>query len=226
MNGVFLDRADAGRRLAARLTGYEREDPVVLGLPRGGIPVAAEIAQALNAPLDVMCVRKLGVPGHEELGMGAIAEGGSLFIDHSMVYRLGIPDAMVDAIVERKTEELNERVARFTRGARRPGLAGKTVILVDDGIATGGTTRAAARAVRAREPRRLVLAVPVAAAATLDNLREEVDEIVYLLAPEDLFAVGEWYSDFRQVDDDEVLEILERTRRGRAARAAPGSDAI
>ncbi|HEX5724218.1 MAG TPA: phosphoribosyltransferase [Longimicrobiaceae bacterium] len=205
----FRDRADAGQRLARELSRYAgRPDVVVLALPRGGVPVGYEVARALGAPLDVFLVRKLGVPGHEELAMGAIASGGTRVLNPRVVEALGIPDRVIDAVAAREEEEL-ERRERAYRGARpQPRLEGCTVVLVDDGLATGSTMRAAAAAVRQHRPREVVVAVPVAAGETCDEIRDEVDDVVCALTPEPFYAVGLWYEDFSQTTDEEVRELL------------------
>ncbi|WP_437631172.1 phosphoribosyltransferase family protein [Sorangium sp. So ce854] len=209
---VFRDRVDAGRRLAFALRRYRDEAPVVLGLPRGGVPVAYEVARALKAPLDVWVVRKVGAPGYEELGLGAVSEGGEVYLNDQALAELGVPPDEAAEIVDRKAAEVEARVQRFRRGRPLPDLAGRTVIVVDDGIATGGTARAALHAVRRRGPRRLVLAVPVASPRTLDSLRPEVDEVVCLAADPHLFAIGAYYRDFSQTTDDDVVALLERAR--------------
>jgi putative phosphoribosyl transferase len=207
----FRDRFEAGRRLASALRHYSgRPNLLVLALPRGGVPVGYEVAQALHAPLDLMLVRKLGVPGHEELAMGAIAAGGIRIISDEIVSALGIPDRAIAAIAANEEHEL-ERRGQIYRGDRPPPeVRGKTVILVDDGLATGSTMRAAVAALRSQKPERLVVAVPVAAAETCEALRQEVDEVVCALAPEPFFAVGNWYEDFSQTSDQEVRELLRR----------------
>ena len=204
----FSDRADAGRQLAQRLLPLASEDPVVVALPRGGVPVAEEVARALGAPLDLLAVRKLGAPHNPEYGIGAVAEGGTRVIDPEAVAVLGINGGDLDAIVARETAELDRRVALYRADRGRTELAGRTVIVVDDGVATGVTDTAALRAVRRRRPGRLVLAVPVCAAESVPRLRGEADEVVCLLEPELLHGVGQWYEDFSQVSDDEVLAAL------------------
>ncbi len=204
----FSDRADAGRQLAQRLLPLASENPVVVALPRGGVPVAEEIARALGAPLDLLAVRKLGAPHNPEYGIGAVAEGGTRVIDPEAVAVLGINGGDLDAIVARETAELDRRVALYRADRGRIELAGRTVIVVDDGVATGVTDTAALRAVRRRRPGRLVLAVPVCAAESAPRLRGEADEVVCLLEPELLHGVGQWYEDFSQVSDDEVLAAL------------------
>lgn len=204
----FSDRADAGRRLGHELLSLAPEDPVVVALPRGGVPVAEEVAGALGAPLELFAVRKLGAPHNPEYGIGAVAEDGTRVIDAEAVEVLGINGGELDAIVARETAELNRRVALY-RGERAPiDLSGRTVVVVDDGVATGVTDTAALRAIRRRRPRRLVLAVPVCAAEAAARLRGEADELVCLLEPELLYGVGQWYEDFSQVSDDEVLAAL------------------
>jgi putative phosphoribosyl transferase len=212
---LFHDREHAGRELAKRLVHFRKQSPVVLGLPRGGVPVAYEIARALRAPLDVWVVRKLGAPIQPELGMGAVAEGGEVFVDTQIVREVGASEADVQEVIARKTAEVEERCKRFRRGRTAPDLADKTVLLVDDGIATGGTARAALRAIRRRKPRRVVLAVPVASTDTLESLAPEADEIVCLSPQPELYAIGLWYEDFRPVEDDDVVAILDKAQ-GRA----------
>jgi putative phosphoribosyl transferase len=222
---LFEDRRDAGRRLAALLERYRGDRPVVLGLPRGGVPVAAEVARALGAPLEVVVARKLGAPGMPEYGIGAVAEGGAVFVSAGAVRELNIRPEEVSAIAERESAELLRRV-RLYRGDRPfPDLAGRTVILVDDGVATGGTARAAIRAVRERHPAWLVLAAPVVAFQTTMALLPEVDDLVYVDAPEDFIAVGVWYRHFTQTSDEEVVACLAESRRaGAPAAADPGPD--
>jgi putative phosphoribosyl transferase len=214
----FQDRLDAGRELAAKLRRYAgRDDVVVLGLPRGGIPVAFEVAQALGAPLDVFLVRKLGVPGHEELAMGAIASGGARVINEQVVDRLGIPPEMIEAVAEQEGREL-ERRERAYRGDRPPlELRDRIIILVDDGLATGASMRAAVAALREHQPGWVVVAVPVGAASTCSELSGEVDEVVCARQPEPFFAVGAWYDHFEQTTDDEVRELLRRAAHDGAA---------
>jgi erythromycin esterase-like protein/predicted phosphoribosyltransferase len=210
----FRDRADAGRQLAAHLDQYrDRPDVVVLGLPRGGIPVAAEVAAALRVPLDAFLVRKLGVPGHEELAMGAIASGGLRVLNEETVRDLRIPAAAIDAVEATELRELARR-ERLYRGAKAlPDVAGKTVILVDDGLATGSTMRAGALALREANPAWLVGAVPVASRVVCEAMREVVDDMVCAETPEPFYAVGLWYDDFGQTSDDEVREHLARAQR-------------
>jgi putative phosphoribosyl transferase len=206
----FRDRRDAGRLLASTLSNYAGgRDVTVLALPRGGVPVAYEVARRLGAPLDVFVVRKLGVPGHEELAMGALASGGVRVLNDEVVQGLGIPKSTIDAVVAKETSEL-ERRERAYRGDRRPlDVSGQTAILIDDGLATGSTMRAAVAGLRRRQPRRIVVAVPVAAQSTCDELAAEVDDIICAVTPEPFYAVGLWYEDFAQTGDDEVRELLE-----------------
>jgi predicted phosphoribosyltransferase len=205
----FQDRVEAGRLLAARLSALaNRNDVVVLALPRGGVPVGAEIARALGAPLDVFVVRKLGVPGHEELAMGALASGGVRLLNDDVVQHLDIPASAIDTVTKYEQHEL-ERRERAYRDDRPPlALAGKTVLLVDDGLATGSTMRAAVAAVRQQQPSKIVVAVPVGATSTCASLGEDADEVVCLRQPEPFIAVGLWYRDFSQTSDDEVRELL------------------
>jgi putative phosphoribosyl transferase len=209
----FDDRTQAGSMLAGALRRYAARDPIVLALPRGGVPVAYEVAIALDAPLDVCVVRKLGVPYQPELGMGAIAEGPSLSVNADLLEMLRIPRRELLRAARHEAREVRRRAALFRDGRPAPDVRGRLVILVDDGIATGGTTRAAIRALRKRGARELVLAVPVAAPQTLGPLRREVDELVCLSAPDAMWAIGMWYRDFRQVPDDEVVRLLEAARR-------------
>jgi len=211
---LFHDREHAGRELAKRLVHLRKQSPLVLGLPRGGVPVAYEVARALRAPLDVWVVRKLGAPTQPELGLGAVAEGGEVFVDAQIVREVGASEAEVQETIARKTAEVEERCKRFRRGGTAPDLKDKTVLLVDDGIATGGTARAALRAIRRQNPRRVVLAVPVGSTDTLEVLAPEADEIVCLLPRPDLYAIGLWYENFRPVEDDEVVAILDKARGG------------
>jgi len=207
--GGFRDRAEAGRLLGERLAQEDgRGDVVVLGLPRGGVPVARQVARALGAPLDVFLVRKLGYPGQPELAMGAIASGGIRVLNDELVRELRLTDAVIDHVAEREAAELQRREHAY-RGDRPPlDLSGKTVILVDDGLATGATMRAAVEAVRTRGPRQVVVAVPTAPPHAVRELRGQVDDLVWLIAPEPFHAVGLWYEDFREVSDEDVRRLL------------------
>ncbi len=222
----FVDRRDAGRRLAALLGDLRYENPVVVGIPRGGMPVAAEVARALEAPLDLVLVRKIGAPGNPEYGIGALAEDDVLVIEEEAVRRLRLNPAELDAVVERARRELAERSA--SRYARRPRLAiaGRTVLLVDDGLATGHSAQAAARSLRERGAARVILAVPVAAPASARELRKSVDEVVCVQTPADMWAVGLWYEDFSQTSEEEVAALLAEhsgaVAREVAIEAAPG----
>ena len=217
---VFRDRRHAGQLLAAQLGAYAvRDDVIVLALPRGGVPVAFEIARALHAPLDVFTVRKLGVPGHEEFGFGAIATGGVRVLDEHLVSDLGLPAPVIEAITEREQREL-ERRERAYRGDRPvPVVDGKTVIIVDDGLATGASMRAAVRALRALRPARIVIAVPTGAQAPCDTLRLQVDALVCLSMPEPFYAVGWHYRDFGPTSDEEVCRLLAAAREWSTAAA-------
>jgi putative phosphoribosyl transferase len=204
----FADRRDAGRQLAEQLLSLAAEQPVVVALPRGGVPVAREVAIALGAPLEILAVRKLGAPHNPEYGIGAVAEDGTRLIDAEAVAGLGINGETLDAIIARETAELRRRVEAY-RDDRPPlDLKGRTVIVVDDGIATGLTDTAALRALRRQAPRRMILAVPVCAADSIRRLRGEADAIVCLLVPPLLYGVGQWYRDFSQVSDEDVLSAL------------------
>jgi len=208
---LFRNRTDAGRQLAARLQAYaNRPDVVVLALPRGGVPVAFEVARALHAPLDVFLVRKLGVPGHEELAMGAIASGGVRVLNEDVVRTLHIPEEAIDAVAAEEQQELERRESAY-RGGRPPAdVRGRTVILVDDGLATGSSMRAAVAALRRQEPARIVVAVPVGAVETCEDLGAEADEAVCVRTPDPFYAVGIWYGNFAQTTDEEVRDLLER----------------
>jgi predicted phosphoribosyltransferase len=204
----FQDRAEAGRMLATRLAGYAaRPEVVVLGLPRGGVPVAYEVARRLGAPLDVFLVRKLGVPGHEELAMGAIATGEVCFLNDGVVEMLGIAQRAIDAAIARERRELERREAAFRAGPPI-ALRGRVVILVDDGLATGASMRAAVLAVRKHQPERVVVAVPVAEGGTVKEFEREVAETVCVQAPENFQGVGQWYKDFTQTREEEVRALL------------------
>jgi putative phosphoribosyl transferase len=213
----FRDRTDAGRRLAAALSSYAgRPSLLVLALPRGGVPVGYEVARALRAPLDVILVRKLGVPGHEELAMGAIASGGVRIVSQDVVASLGIPDWVIAAAAASEEHELARRAHAYRDDLPSPSIAGRTVLLVDDGLATGSTMRAAATAVRSQKPERVVVAVPVAPAETCVSLRAEVDEVVCLASPAPFISVGGSYENFTQITDEEVRTLLERAAGARA----------
>ena len=205
----FLDRTDAGQVLARGLQQYKNQpDVLILGLPRGGVPVAYEVARELNAPLDVFVVRKLGVPGHEELGMGAIATGGVRILHEGIVREVGISPETIEAVSAREQAEL-ERRERLYRGDRpAPTIKGRTVVIIDDGLATGSTMKAAIQAVRQQDPRRLIVAVPTAPSETCEQLKESVDHVVCALTPEPFFAVGGSYADFTQITDEEVRELI------------------
>lgn len=217
---IFQDRADAGRRLAERLLSYREEKPVVLGLPRGGVPVGYEISRALNAPLDVVIARKLGAPGQPELAIGAVAPGGVRVLNQSTVRWLGVPESWIESTAARELEEVGRRMRRFRGERPGPELRGRTAILVDDGIATGMTALAAILAVREQNPRYVILAVPVCAKETAEKLAGEVDELVCLQIPDDLWAIGLWYQDFCQVPDEEVAGLLEEARNRQNGGAA------
>jgi putative phosphoribosyl transferase len=215
----FHDRRDAGRQLAAKLSHHSGEaDLVVLALPRGGVPVAYEVARALSAPLDVFLVRKLGVPGHEELAMGAIASGGIRVLNEEYVRALRLDDATIDAVARREERTLRDRELRYRDDRPRPDVRSRSVILVDDGLATGATMRAAIEALRRQEVAKLIAAVPVAPPATCAELGAQVDEMVCGITPETLYAVGAWYDDFSQVSDAEVGELLARAPGGPGTR--------
>lgn len=206
----FRDRSEAGRLLAHQLEHYKnRPDVIVLGLPRGGVPVAYEVAKELNVPLDVFIVRKLGVPGHEELGMGAIATGGIRIINNEVVRSLNIPQQAIDYVTAQERQELERREHLYRGDRPASDIRGKTVIVVDDGLATGSTMRVALAALRQQAPAKLVVAVPLAPPETCDQLRAEADEVVCAVTPEPFYAVGSWYRNFDQTSDDEVRNLIQ-----------------
>ena len=209
----FEDRKDAGRQLAERMARYGDENPIILALPRGGVPVGYEIARALQAPLDIFIARKLGAPGRRELGIGAVAQGGVRVLNERIVQALGVREEYIERVTAKETAEIERRL-RLLRGDRpEPEVQGRTVILVDDGLATGVRAWAAILALRRRAPRRLVLAVPVCASQTIETIRSEVDELICLKVPSDLMAIGFWYLNFEQVPDEEVIKLLKAARR-------------
>lgn len=205
---IFADRADAGKQLAGRLAAYAGADTRVLALPRGGVPVAFEVARGLGSPLDVFIVRKLGAPGREELALGAIASGGIKVLNWETIEALGVTDATVDEIARRESIELERREQAYRRGRPPQDVTGRTVLLVDDGLATGASMYAAVLALRAREPAKIVVAVPVAPQDTVTQLAQYADDVVCIAMPRPFRGVGAWYADFRQVTDDEVTELL------------------
>jgi putative phosphoribosyl transferase len=220
---LFADRAEAGRLLAERLLPLGLEQPVVLALPRGGVPVGFAVAKALAAPLDLVLVRKIGAPGQPELAVGAVVDGSrpETVLNRDIVRSLAVPEAWIEAESDRQLAEIERRRQRYFEGRERASVEGRTAIVVDDGIATGATVRAALQALRRRQPGRLVLAVPVAPADTVARLRAEVDELVCLATPEPFRAVGLHYRDFHQVDDDEVLAALAAASAGAATSGSP-----
>ena len=217
---LYRDRADAGRQLAERLATYANKDNVlVLGLPRGGVPVGFEIATAINAPLDVLTVRKLGTPGQPELAMGAIASGGVRVMNEDVLRLCGITEEEIEAVAQRELTELKRREQAFRGDRKSLEITGKVVILVDDGVATGATMRAAVAALRQLHPDRIVVAVPHGAAETCEQLRREADEVVCLATPWPYMSVGSWYEIFTQVSDFEVANLLETADEPRAAQS-------
>src|SRR5215813_13112156 len=209
----YQDRSEAGRLLAERLAKYKnRPDVVILALPRGGVPVAYEVARALNAPLDVFIVRKLGVPGYEEAAMGAIASGGIRVLNDDVIGALHIPQQVVEEVTAREQRELERREQLYRDGRPAPDVKGRTVILIDDGLATGATMRAALRALREQEPVRLIVAVPVAAPSTCLELLGEADDVICTSTPDPFFGVGLWYQNFEQTSDQEAHDLLAHTQ--------------
>ena len=208
---VFPDRIAAGRMLGARLAQFANEKPpLVLALPRGGVPVAFEVAMALHAPLDVFLVRKLGFPGQEELAIGAIASGGARLLNAAIIRSLHLPPEQVEAVTQQETKELERREHLYRGDRAAPEIQGHTLIIVDDGIATGSSMRVAITALRQKNPRKIIVAIPVAPFATCKRLQREADAVVCLSTPSDFYAVGEWYRDFSQVSDATVRELLDR----------------
>ena len=223
MTARFRDRVDAGLKLAQALAAYRaRPRLLVLALPRGGVPVAFEVARALGAPLDLCIVRKLGVPGQPELAMGAVAPGGVRVLDEEVVVMLGISEASIALVEARERAELVRRIQAYRGGRPLPEVQGRTVILVDDGIATGSTMRPALQALRAQQPAALVVAVPVAPRESLAWLRGLADDVVCLRRPDPFFAIGEWYEDFRQIGDEEVKALLARAEAERQGAGTKG----
>jgi predicted phosphoribosyltransferase len=216
---IYSNRSDAGKYLATKLPDYaNRHDVIVLALPRGGVPVAFEVAKALNAPLDIFLVRKLGVPNYEEHAMGAIATGDIRVLNEDTVNYLDIPHEVIDLVAAREMKELKRRERAYRGNRSEPEVRGKTVVLVDDGLATGSTMRAAVEALRQKGPSRIVVAVPVSAPDTCDEYRMGADEVVCASIPESFYGVGEWYLDFTQTSDEEVRELLETVSASEAAR--------
>jgi putative phosphoribosyl transferase len=217
---IFQNRKEAGQKLAQKLSEYSgRDDVLALALPRGGVPVAYEVAERLKAPLDVFLVRKLGVPGHEELAMGAIASGGARVLNANVVGPLQISDAVIDRVVEVEQAELERREEAYRDALPEPQIPGKIIILIDDGLATGATMRAAAMAIKEQMPKKLIVAVPVSSPQTCKEFETEVDAIVCAATPEPFLGVGMWYRDFSQTTDDEVRELLRANRQ----RTRPGN---
>lgn len=210
---LFKNRKDAGKKLAEKLTEYtDRDDILVLALPRGGVPVAFEAAEKLNAPLDIFSVRKLGVPGREELAMGAIASGGVRVLNETVINPLRIPQKVINAVAEKEQIELERREREYRDALPPPEIKGKTVILIDDGLATGATMRAAALALKKQEPKKLVIAVPVASPETCSEFESEVDAVICAATPQPFYGVGMWYKDFSQTSDEEVKDLLKNRR--------------
>lgn len=210
---VFANRQEAGKKLAAELLQYRKNNPFVLAMPRGGVPVGFEVAEVLKAPLDVLVVRKIGVSGNREFGLGAIAEGGVQFLDQTAIEVLGIDEEELKDAVHLEEEELKRRVQTYRDGRSLPNLRGRTAILVDDGMATGVTAKAAIEAVRKLHPEKIVLAIPVCALDTVEGLKKRVDEVICLSTPYEFMAVATWYGDFAQVSDEQVVELLQKAQQ-------------
>jgi putative phosphoribosyl transferase len=209
--GRFRDRTEAGRLLASQLVGYvSRPNLLILALPRGGVPVALEIARTLHAPLDIFLVQKLGVPGQEELAMGAVASGNVRVLQSDVVEAFGIPQSVIEAVTAEEARELARRERAFLGDRPSQQIRGRNIILVDDGLATGSTMHAAVRALKQQDPERIVVAVPVASSEACDEFKSEVDEVICLRTPETFYAVGLWYEAFRQLTDEEVREFLRK----------------
>lgn len=209
---TFKDRIEAGKALAAQLTHYKaHHDTIVIGLPRGGLPVANEIAKALHLPLDVFLVRKLGVPWHEELAMGAIAEQDVVILNNDLITELGVRTDEVQTEINKEKKELQRRIHHYRSGKSLSDLHHKHIILVDDGIATGFTVKAALQALKSFKPSRIILAIPVAPPSTINELRPLVDEIQCVLTPENLYSISQWYEYFPQISDEEVCELLQHS---------------
>ena len=210
----FKDRRDAGRKLAQKLSTYAGQPNIlVLALPRGGVPVAYEVALALSAPLDIFIVRKLGLPGREELAMGAVASGGVRVLNSDIIRMLSIPEEVINVVAKRELEELQRREKLYRKDRSSPEVRDRTIILIDDGLATGASMRAAIAGLRAQHPARIVVGVPAAAPDVCDTFRSEVDEVVCAVTPEPFYGVGRWYEDFSQVTDEEVRVLLEEANR-------------
>lgn len=222
MSGRYRDRVDAGRRLAALVEQLELADPVILGLPRGGVPVAFEVSERLGAPLDVVVVRKVGAPRQPELAIGAVAEDDEVLIDDAAARAVGADRATIDELVSRERLQMTQGVARFRNGRALPALGGRDVVVIDDGLATGLTARVALRVARRHGPRTLMLAVPVGAMDSVGGLREVADDVICVLTPSRFLAVGLWYQRFGQTSDEEVLSLLSRSRRLPGSPAPPG----
>jgi predicted phosphoribosyltransferase len=222
MSRIFRDRTEAGQLLAGKLGRYaNRNDVVVLALPRGGVPVGLEVARRLGAALDVFVVRKLGVPGHEELAMGAIATGGVRVLNQDVIAQLGISDEVIDAVAAEEKRELERRQQAYRNHRRPPEVAGRVVILVDDGVATGSTMEAAVLALRQLKPARIVVAVPTAPPSSVEALRGFADEVVAVMTPDLFYGVGQWYADFAQTSDAEVRDLLKRSELFAAPPSGP-----
>lgn len=215
----FQDRYEAGRFLASKLRQFKNDPSVlVLALPRGGVPVAYEVAKELNAAMDVFLVRKMGVPGYEELAMGAVASGGVRVLNQEVIQRMGISQRMIEAMAQEKLQELERRERMYRRNREAVPIEGRNIILIDDGLATGASMRAAVHALQNRSPKLINVAVPIGSTDTCNQLRNEADEVICALTPEPFYAVGAWYSDFIQITDDEVGRLLDHAAHERRVR--------
>lgn len=218
---IYRNRSEAGKILGAHLSDYaDRDDVIVLALPRGGVPVAFEVAKILKSPIDILLVRKIGVPGHEELAMGAISTGGVRVLNDEVVEYWRIPETVIDSVAEEELHELERREREYRGDRPEPEVHGKVVILIDDGLATGSTMRAAVASLRRQNPARIVVAVPVSAPQTCDEYRMGADEIICVITPEAFYGVGQWYEDFSQTTDQEVRDLLRKASLGQSDKYA------
>lgn len=210
---MFKDRRDAGRRLAQRIEGIKEADLFILAVPRGGVVVAFEVVKALGAPMDLIIPRKLGAPGNPELAIGAVTQDGTIVLNHDIVQELGVPKSFIDQEAAEQVKEIERRMKKYRGDAPPPQLAGRTVVLIDDGIATGATIRAAVQSVRRSRPKRLIIAVPVAPPSAVQSLEKDADEVVALETPEWFMAIGQFYENFDQTSDEEVIDLMAKAKK-------------